>query len=111
MVNLCPDDGYLYSIEWSPSRPCVFACGSHKGNILIYDLAKPSTNLVNVIQASEKPVHIVSFNESRSGFLASGDRNGVVKIWRLPNELVKIDSYELKKLNDISEKPFQKHVK
>ncbi len=88
----------------------MFACGSHKGNVLIYDLAKTGPNLSAVLKASDKPVHIVSFNEPRSGYLASGDRGGVVKIWRLSNELTKAEPNEMKQLNDISEKPFQQQA-
>jgi WD40 repeat protein len=107
---MCPDNGYLYSIDWSPNRPCVFACGSHKGNVLVYDLAKSGSNLSATLVASDKPVHVVSFNEHREGYLASGDRNGVVKIWRLSNELTKVQVNDMKTLNDISEKPFQKEA-
>lgn len=108
LLSMCPDSGYLYSIDWSPTRPCVFACGSHKGSVLLYDLAKTGSNLSATIQASDKPVHIVRFNEHREGYLASGDRNGVVKIWRLSNELTKVQTIDMKTLNDISEKPFQR---
>ena len=86
----------------------MFACGSHKGSVIIYDLAKGGSNISCILQASDKPIHMLSFNEQRPSFLASGDRNGVVKIWRLANELAKTDPNEMKTLNDISEKPFQK---
>lgn len=117
-MNLCPDNGYLYSIEWSPSRPCVFACGTHKGNLLIYDLSASSTklnvdinsinknSLCTTIQAStdNKPIHLISFSQQRPGYLCTGDRGGVVKIWRLSQELSKADmNKEIKKLNEISE--------
>ena len=75
--------------------------------MLIYDLARTGPNLSAVLKACDKPVHIVSFNEQRNGYLASGDRSGVVKIWRLSNELTKIGPNEMQQLNDISEKPFQ----
>jgi len=78
--------------------------------VLIYDLAKTGSNLSAVLKASDKPIHIVSFNQQRNGYLASGDRNGVVKIWRLSNELTKIEPNEIKQLNDISEKPFQQKI-
>ena len=109
MANFCPENGYLYSVRWSPSRPCVFACGSHQGTLLIYDLMQAGNDMCQVIQASEKPVHLVSFNQQRPGFLCSGDRGGVVKVWRLSQDLTNIDPNEMKKLNDISEKPFEKN--
>ncbi len=60
-----------------------------------------------LITASDSPVYSVSFNKQRSGFLASGDRSGVVKIWKLSQNLSKSDPTEARKLNDISEKPFE----
>jgi WD40 repeat protein len=107
-MNFCPESGYLYSVDWSPTRPCVFACGSHKGNILIYDLMEAGTSSAcQVLPASESPIYTVSFNKQRSGYLASGDRAGTVKIWKLSQNLTKTDPAEVRKLNDISEKPFE----
>ncbi len=110
----------MYSVEWSPTRPCVFACGTHKGNLLIYDLAATSNsselnsaspgNMCTTIQASpeKKPIHLVSFNQHRPGYLCTGDRSGFVKVWRLSQELTKADmNKEVKKLNEISEIEFK----
>ena len=116
-MNFCPENGYLYSIEWSPTRPCVFACGTHKGNLLIYDLSASSTssnpssdmntkNMCTSVQASmdNRPIHLISFNQQRPGYLCTGDRGGCVKVWRLSQELTKSDmSKEMSKLNEISE--------
>lgn len=33
-----PDCGYLYSLQWSPTRPLVFALGSGDGQVVMYDL-------------------------------------------------------------------------
>jgi WD40 repeat protein len=104
-MNFCPENGYLYAVEWSPIRPCVFACATHKGNILFYDLNESGT--CQVTQASESPIYTISFNEQRGEYLASGDKAGVVKIWRLSQNYTKFDSNEIEKLNDISEKPFK----
>lgn len=118
-MNFCPDNGYLYSVDWSPTRPCVFACGSHKGNILIYDILDTASNsssssntanslasLCRVVPASDGPVYTVSFNKQRNGYLASGDKAGVVKIWKLSQDLIRVDPGELRRLDDISERPF-----
>ena len=107
MLQFCPNQGYLYSVDWSSSRPCVFACGSHKGQILFYDLAQSTSTSIETIQASEKPVYALEFNQNRPGYLATGDAAGFVKIWALSRNLIHTDSYELKKLNEISQKPFE----
>lgn len=107
-MSFCPENGYLYCVEWSPSRPCVFACGSHNGNILIYDLLETGKTMCEITQASDSPIYTICFNQQRPELLASGDRSGVVKIWKLSQNLSKPEPNELKKLNDISEKPFEK---
>lgn len=33
-----PDCGYLYTLQWSPTRPLVFALGSGDGQVILYDL-------------------------------------------------------------------------
>ncbi|CAF1068723.1 unnamed protein product [Brachionus calyciflorus] len=108
LMSFCPENGYLYSVEWSPSRPCVFACASHNGNILIYDLIEGGKDMCQITKASDSPIFALSFNQQRSEYLASGDRSGVVKIWKLSSNYTKTDSYEIKKLDEISEKPFDK---
>jgi WD40 repeat protein len=108
-MNFCPENGYLYSIEWSPIRPCVFVCASHNGNILVYDLMENGKDLCQVTKASDSPVYTLNFNQQRPEYLATGDRAGVVKIWKLSSNLTRTDPFELKKLNDISEKQFEKN--
>jgi WD repeat-containing protein 34 len=107
LLHLCPNQGYLYSISWSKTRPCVFACGTNKGQILFYDLAKTTSSSLQTIQASDKPIYTLEFNEKRSGYLATGDGSGYVKIWSLSSNLVNQDVDELKKLSKLSEKPFE----
>jgi WD repeat-containing protein 34 len=106
-MSFCPNEGYLYSIEWSPTRPCVFACGSDKGNLLIYDLTQLGNDQVQVVHVSDKPVYGVAFNSKRPGHLATADGDGNVKIWMLSHDLTKIDNAEMEKLDNISEKPFK----
>ena len=108
-MSFCPENGYLYSLEWSPTRPCVFACATHNGNILLYDLMELGTsNACQVIQASaDCPIYTLNFNKQRNGYLASGDRSGQIKIWKLSQNYTKIDAGELRVLNEISEKSFE----
>lgn len=108
-MSFCPENGYLYSVEWSPFRPCVFACGTTKGNILIYDLNESSSESTycQVLPVSDSPVYTVSFNQQRAELMASGDKSGLVRIWQLSHNLIRYDASEVDKLNDISQKPFK----
>ena len=38
-----PDCGYLFSVQWSATRPLVFAVGSADGHVIIYDLKVGNT--------------------------------------------------------------------
>ena len=106
-MSFCLESGYLYSVDWSPTRH-DFACGTHRGNIVIYDMMNEGmADSSQTIVASDGPVYSVSFNKQRSGYLASGDKAGVVKIWNLAQNFANVNPGETSKLNDISEKPFE----
>lgn len=107
LVTFCPENGYLYDIEWSPIRPCVFACASNDGNILLYDLMESGKEMCQITKASDSSIYTLNFNQSRPDLLATGDRSGVVKIWKLSSKYCKTSSSEIYKLNEISLKPFE----
>lgn len=107
-MSFCPESGYLYAVDWSPTRPCVFACGTHKGCIAIYDLMKTGKNCCEIAQASDSPIYSLSFNKNRPGYLATGDGAGYVKVWRLSQNLTQKQATEVSMLDTIHEKPFEK---
>ena len=104
-MSFCLESGYLYSVDWSPTRH-DFACGTHRGNIVIYDIMENGgmAESSQTIFASDGRVYSVSFNKQRSGYLASGDKVSVVKIWNLAQNFTNVNPGETSKLNDISEK-------
>ena len=38
LVVFEPEAGYLFDVQWSPTRPLVFAAATGNGNVLVYDL-------------------------------------------------------------------------
>jgi hypothetical protein len=41
--------------------------------------------------SQKSPIHTIKFNQKLRDYLASGDGNGVVKIWQLNRHLTQVD--------------------
>jgi WD40 repeat protein len=78
----------LTRVAWSPSISSVFACSSMEGQVYIFDLSLNSTVPVECILANQEglPITSMEWNHARN-FMATGDANGIVKIFQLPNAL------------------------
>ncbi|XP_031555481.1 WD repeat-containing protein 34-like [Actinia tenebrosa] len=104
LLSLEPGAGYLFKVCWSPVRPLVFSVVTADGRLLIYDLKTNHINPVTTIEASQnkKPVYSMEFNRQRLQLIATGDSEGVIKIWRLNDDLTTQRSQELDILNDLA---------
>ena len=38
LLSVEPSGGYLFSLQWSPTRPLVFALATADGQVVLYDL-------------------------------------------------------------------------
>jgi len=62
-----PSQAYLFDVQWSPSRPLVFAAADAEGKVHIFDLKENMTAPVIVLQASDKhAVTSIAFSASDS---------------------------------------------
>jgi hypothetical protein len=43
-VDLVPSSSYLFSVQWCPFRPLLFAAASGDGKVYFYDLKVTNTN-------------------------------------------------------------------
>jgi len=84
-----PVAGYVFSVQWSPVRPLVFAASTSNGSLLIYDLKVNRICPVLTIPAyqTKSPVYCVAFNPKSCEVLCSADGKGMVKVWRLSSSL------------------------
>jgi hypothetical protein len=100
-----PDCGYLFSVQWSPSRPLVFAVGSADGHLLLYDLTVSHVKPSVLLDASphHRPVYSLQYNSQRPQVLASGDASGVVKVWRLGSHLTSQVAGETEQLASLAD--------
>ncbi|KAJ8329771.1 WD repeat-containing protein 34 [Batrachochytrium dendrobatidis] len=81
-----PSEQPICSAQWSPFRSAVFACTTQEGNIHFYDLTVSQSTPAVTIKATESTVKIAPvglFNPIRPEYFASGDAEGVLKIWQL----------------------------
>lgn len=110
-LEVAPSSSYLYAIEWSKTRPMVFAVAAEDGNIYVYDLKADRVNPVIVLsgrdpiaasggQASSSaktassPMFSLDFNPRQRNFIAAGDASGTVHIWKLSWQLANFQSGE-----------------
>lgn len=107
VLSIEPGCGYLFSVHWSMTRPLVFALGTGNGELLVYDLKTSHIKPCISLEASpqKKPVYSVVFNAKRPQFLASGDADGVVKVWRLTTQLIAQSNNELEALSSLATDP------
>jgi WD40 repeat protein len=99
-----PDCGYLFSVQWSPTRPLVFAVGSADGHVIIYDLQASHVKPCAKLDASphHRPVCSVQYNAKRPQLLASGDASGIIKVWRLCSDLTAQTAGEVDQLASLA---------
>lgn len=82
-------------VEWSLSRPAVFACGSTTGTLYIYDLLRNMQKPIKKIEMDDRDrvppsmreVSSIKFNGSLRNMVAVGFFDKVVRIYWLSSEL------------------------
>eukprot|EP00035_Acanthoeca_spectabilis_P024492 m.454021 g.454021 ORF g.454021 m.454021 type:complete len:528 (-) comp20601_c0_seq1:185-1768(-) len=101
-----PGLGYLLDAAWSRHRPSVFAVASASGKIALYDLAaqRGSVTPAVTLVANENgaSVYGVAFNPKKSRYLATGDAQGIVKVWALSDELIRQGHQEVEVLDALA---------
>lgn len=117
-LEVAPSSSYLYAIEWSKTRPMVFAVAAEDGNVYVYDLKADRVNPVIVLSGKDpiasggqgssssassasssgkiasSPMFSLDFNPRQRNFVAAGDASGTVHIWKLSWQLANFQSGE-----------------
>ncbi|KAF4045262.1 WD domain G-beta repeat [Phytophthora infestans] len=115
--EVSPSSAYLYAAEWSRTRPMVFAAASEDGNVYVFDIkadrvspvlvlsgkdsitgstsgAKTGSTITTSKTAVAAPMFALDFNPRQRNFLAAGDAEGVVHIWKLSWQLANFQTGE-----------------
>ncbi|KAI8898674.1 WD40-repeat-containing domain protein, partial [Globomyces pollinis-pini] len=99
-----PSTTSITSVQWSHSRPCVFACTTANGNVYIYDLIVDQTAPIAEFLSTSKAgisTSSMAFNKSRNDSLAIGDVQGGISIWRLKSTLSTQNELDQSFLDDL----------
>ena len=99
-----PGMGYIFDVEWSPSRPLVFAAVTGNGQLLFFNLRHSRMKPVLEVQVNSQksPVYCVKFNDNNHEMVATGDSKGAIQIWRLSNSLFTQENNEIRLLDRLA---------
>ncbi|XP_004075088.1 WD repeat-containing protein 34 [Oryzias latipes] len=104
LLSLRVSDSYVFQVQWSPTRPLVFAAASGQGDVQIFDLGRRSLRPAASIQdgGADHAATCLDFNRHRPRVLAVGKTNGTVSIWQLSDDLVEQKPRECTQLEQIA---------
>lgn len=119
-MDVSPSSAYLYAVQWSRTRPAVFATASEDGHVYVFDLTVDHVNPVATLSGKLAPVALnatvattsesgapmfaLDFNPRQRNFLAAGDGAGVVHIWKLSWQLATLQTRETEVLEALEGK-------
>ncbi|XP_061838851.1 cytoplasmic dynein 2 intermediate chain 2 [Nerophis lumbriciformis] len=89
LLSLRVSDTYVFKVQWSPSRPLVFAAATGQGEVQIFDLSGRSLRPAATIgpEGVQKAATCLAFNGQNGGLLAVGGSDGMVSVWKLSTDL------------------------
>ncbi|KAK5620116.1 hypothetical protein CRENBAI_001907 [Crenichthys baileyi] len=109
LLSVRVSDWYVFQVQWSPSRPLVFAAATGQGEVQIFDLARKSLRPAATIQdgAPDQTATCLAFNGPNPRLLAVGKSDGTVGIWQLSSVLMEqspTESFQLEQIaNQVAE--------
>ncbi|XP_029024205.1 WD repeat-containing protein 34 [Betta splendens] len=104
LVSLRVSDSYVFQVQWSPTRPLVFAAATGEGEVQIFDLGRRSLRPVATIsqEGVGQAATCLAFNRHNPNLLAVGRMNGTVTVWRLSTDLTEQSPRESSQLEQIA---------
>ncbi|XP_020495684.2 WD repeat-containing protein 34 [Labrus bergylta] len=104
LLSLRVSDSYVFQVQWSPTRPLVFAAATGQGEVQIFDLGRRSLRPAATIEegGAGHAATCLSFNHQNPRQLAVGKTNGTVAVWQLSTELTEQNPRESSQLEQIA---------
>ncbi|XP_054638165.1 WD repeat-containing protein 34 isoform X2 [Dunckerocampus dactyliophorus] len=104
LLSLRVSDTYVFKVQWSPSRPLLFAAATGQGEVQIFDLSGRSLRPAASIGQGGvgKAATCLAFNNQHSGLLAVGRSDGMVGVWKLSTDLTEQKPTETHLLEQIA---------
>ncbi|KAM6902451.1 cytoplasmic dynein 2 intermediate chain 2 [Xenentodon cancila] len=104
LLSLRVSDSYVFHVQWSPTRPLVFAAATGQGDVQIFDLGRRSLKPAVTIEggAAAQAASCLAFNCHNPHLLAVGKTDGTVGIWQLSADLTEETPREMRQLDQIA---------
>ncbi|XP_071322624.1 cytoplasmic dynein 2 intermediate chain 2 [Trachinotus anak] len=104
LLSLRVSDSYVFQVQWSPTRPLVFAAATGQGEVQMFDLGHRSLRPVATIQqgAAGHAATCLAFNCQNPHLLAVGNTDGTVGVWQLSADLTEQSPSEGSQLEQIA---------
>uniref|UniRef100_A0A3Q3NB38 Dynein 2 intermediate chain 2 n=1 Tax=Mastacembelus armatus TaxID=205130 RepID=A0A3Q3NB38_9TELE len=105
LLSLRVSDSYVFQVQWSPTRPLVFAAATGQGDVQIIDLGRrsllrPAATIKQ--RYSGQAATCLAFNCQNPHLLAVGNTDGTVGVWQLSNDLTEQNPRESSQLEQIA---------
>ncbi|KAM8872603.1 cytoplasmic dynein 2 intermediate chain 2 isoform 1-T1 [Synchiropus picturatus] len=104
LLSLRVSDSYVFEVQWSPTRPLVFAAATGQGDVQIFDLSRRSLKPAATIDHGQtgQAAACLSFNSQNPRLLAVGKTDGTVGIWQLSTHLTEQIPSEMDQLEHMA---------
>ncbi|XP_047425694.1 WD repeat-containing protein 34 [Mugil cephalus] len=104
LLSLRVSDSYIFQLQWSPTRPLVFAAATGHGEVQIFDLGRRSLRPAATIDhgGAGQAATCLAFNSQNPHLLAVGKTDGTVVIWQLSADLTEQSPRESSQLEQIA---------
>ncbi|KAF7644532.1 hypothetical protein LDENG_00220510, partial [Lucifuga dentata] len=104
LLSVRVSDSYVFQVQWSPSRPLLFAAATGQGEVQIFNLSCRSLRPVATIDqgGSGQASTCLAFNCQNPGLLAVGKRDGTLSIWQLSADLTEQRPREISQLEQLA---------
>ncbi|KAM4720205.1 cytoplasmic dynein 2 intermediate chain 2 [Anableps anableps] len=104
LLSVRVSDSYVFQVQWSPSRPLVFAAATGRGEVQIFDLARKSHRAASAVLdgAPDRTATCLAFNGPNPRLLALGAADGTVGVWQLSSDLTEQSPTESLQLEQIA---------
>ncbi|XP_070845737.1 cytoplasmic dynein 2 intermediate chain 2 [Chaetodon trifascialis] len=104
LLSLRVSDSYVFEVQWSPTRPLVFAAATGQGEVQIFDLGRRSPRPAATIEqgGAGQAATCLAFNYHNPHLLAVGRTDGTVSIWQLSADLTEQNPRESSQLEQIA---------
>ncbi|XP_040013072.1 WD repeat-containing protein 34 [Xiphias gladius] len=104
LLSLRVSDSYVFQVQWSPTRPLVFAAATGQGAVQIFDLGQRSLRPAATIEqgGAGHAATCLAFNCQNTHLLAVGYTDGTVGVWQLGADLMEQSPRESSQLEQIA---------